>query len=262
MKRRWPSAKMMSKASVDLPDPDTPVTTENWWWGIVRREVLQVVFAGAGHDQHVVAVRAVHAVGRRRFRGQRQRLPLDGLRLREGGSEKRRRGGVRGGDSFGRAFSDDLAAVRAGIRPDLEQPVGAFQHVEIVLDHDEAVSAIDELLQDGEQPLHVVPVQSRGRFVEQQQRAGAIRGRNGGVLGAAELTEIAHQFQPLRLAAAQRVQRLAERQIAQARPRRASPAAGGSPADRAKSSRASGHARRRAGRRRTGRSTRWPAPRA
>ena len=27
MKRRWPSAKTMSKARVDLPEPETPVMT-------------------------------------------------------------------------------------------------------------------------------------------------------------------------------------------------------------------------------------------
>jgi hypothetical protein len=35
----------MSKASVDLPEPDTPVTTLNWPRGM-HAEVLQVVLAG------------------------------------------------------------------------------------------------------------------------------------------------------------------------------------------------------------------------
>lgn len=34
MKRLWPSAKMMSKAKEDLPEPDTPVRTVICWWGM------------------------------------------------------------------------------------------------------------------------------------------------------------------------------------------------------------------------------------
>src|SRR5690349_3630117 len=42
MKRRWPSAKMMSNASDDLPDPDTPVSTVSWRRGISSEMFLRL----------------------------------------------------------------------------------------------------------------------------------------------------------------------------------------------------------------------------
>ena len=46
-KRRWPSAKTTSNASVLLPEPLGPVTTVSAPWGIATRHVVEVVLAGA-----------------------------------------------------------------------------------------------------------------------------------------------------------------------------------------------------------------------
>jgi hypothetical protein len=94
----------------------------------------------------------------------------------QGGAEEGGGGGIGAGDLLGRAFGDDAAAGGAGLGADLQNPVGGFEHVEVVLDDDDAVAAVDKLLQHGEEPLHVVAMQAGRRFVQQQQRA---RGRRG-----------------------------------------------------------------------------------
>ena len=79
-----------------------------------------------------------------------------------------------------------------------------------MLDDDDAVAAIDERLQHGEEAFDVVAVQAGGGLVEQEQRAGVGVGRAG------VAAEIADQFQALRFAAAEGVERLAEGEIAEA----------------------------------------------
>ena len=149
--------------------------------------------------------------------------------IRKRRPEKRRRRGVARGDDFGRAFGDDFAAVGAGVGANLDQPVGGFEDVEIVFDDDDAVSVIDERLKDGEETFDVVAVQAGGGFVEEEQGSG------GSVLQlsagdcrcsdyeltrrwrrAAEAAKIAHEFEALRFAAAEGVERLAEGEIAEA----------------------------------------------
>ena len=68
MKRRWPSAKTMSKARVDLPEPETPVTTlsphaaepiDDWDdWDDDDADEEPVVVSGSGIASLVDAVRA------------------------------------------------------------------------------------------------------------------------------------------------------------------------------------------------------------
>ena len=50
---------------------------------------------------------------------------------------------------FGRALGDELAAVFAGFGAEVEDPVGGFDDVEVVLDDEQGVAGIDELLEDG-----------------------------------------------------------------------------------------------------------------
>ena len=60
-------------------------------------------------------------------------------------------GGFFGGecrDFFGRPLSNDLTSAGACFGTNFDQPVGGFEHVEIMLDHDDAVSAIDQSLED------------------------------------------------------------------------------------------------------------------
>ena len=71
-----------------------------------------------------------------------------------------------GGDDLGWAFGDDFAAVRAGVGTDFNQPVGGFEDVEVVLDDDDAVAAIDEGLQDTEEAFDVVAVEAGRGLVQ------------------------------------------------------------------------------------------------
>ena len=67
----------------------------------------------------------------------------------EGSFEEAGGGGVEGGDVFGRALGDELAAVFAGFGAEVEDPVGGLDDLEVVLDDEQGVAGIDELLEDG-----------------------------------------------------------------------------------------------------------------
>ncbi len=85
---------------------------------------------------------------------------------------------------FGGAFGDDAAAVGPGVGTDLENPVGGLQDIEIVLDNDHAVAAIDERLEDGEEAFDVVAMKPGGGLVEEEERAG------GGASSGAEIPAV------------------------------------------------------------------------
>ena len=77
--------------------------------------------------------------------------------------------GVRGGlgrDLLGRAGGDRHAALLAALRAQVDDPVGALDDVEVVLDHDHAVARVDEPLEHLQQALDVGEVQAGGRLVE------------------------------------------------------------------------------------------------
>src|SRR5438445_6395272 len=73
-------------------------------------------------------------------------------------------------DLLRRADGDHLAARLAALRPEVDDPVGLLDHVEVVLDHEHRVPGVDEPLQHLEQLLDVGEVQTRGRLVEDVER--------------------------------------------------------------------------------------------
>ena len=75
-----------------------------------------------------------------------------------------------GGDLLGRADGDDLAPGLATFRPEVDEVIGLLDHVEIVLDHEHGVAAVDEPLQHLEQLLDIGEVQSGRRLVEDVER--------------------------------------------------------------------------------------------
>ena len=79
------------------------------------------------------------------------------------------------GDLLGRADRDDLAAGLAAFRPEVDEVVGLLDHVEIVLDHEHRVAAVDEPLQHLEQLLDVGEVQAGRRLVEDVERLARSR---------------------------------------------------------------------------------------
>src|SRR5690606_38022123 len=97
---------------------------------------------------------------------------------------------------------DDLAAAVAAFGPEVDDPVSALDHVEVVFDHDHRVTRIDQPSEHFEQPAYVAEVKPRGRFVEDIEGAA---GRH--------LRELGGELDALRFTAGQRGCRLAETYI-------------------------------------------------
>ncbi len=129
-----------------------------------------------------------------------------------------RRAGVRARvrhDLLGRALGHDASAAVAALGPQVDQPVAGAHHVQVVLDHHQAVAGVQELAQRAHQPGDVVEVQAGGRLVEQEQLALARRGLAAGGLGLRCLGQVAGELEALRLAARQRGHGLAELDVVQ-----------------------------------------------
>ena len=71
-------------------------------------------------------------------------------------------------NAFGRAVRDDVTAFVAGFRPEVNDPIGALDDVEVVLDDEHRMTGIDETLKSLQQNTNVVKVQAGGRFVEEE----------------------------------------------------------------------------------------------
>jgi hypothetical protein len=71
-----------------------------------------------------------------------------------------------GGDLFGGAGGYDLAAAAAALGAHVDDPVGGFDDVEIVLDDQQGAAAFDELAEGAEELGDVVEVEAGGGLVE------------------------------------------------------------------------------------------------
>ena len=74
-------------------------------------------------------------------------------------------------DLLGRAGRDDAAAVFAAFRPEIDDPVGGLDHVEVVLDDEQAVARLEQLPERRQQLRDVVEVQAGRRLVEDVEQA-------------------------------------------------------------------------------------------
>ena len=108
----------------------------------------------------------------------------------------------RGGNLGRRARGHDLAAAGAAFGPQVDDPIGRLDDVQIVLDDQHGVAGIDKVVQHLQQQLDIGKVQAGGRLVEQVQR-----------LAGAFFHQLAGQLDALSLAARERGRRLAELQI-------------------------------------------------
>ncbi len=88
-----------------------------------------------------------------------------------------------GGDFFGGADGDDLAAADAAFGAHVDDPVGGLDDVEVVLDDEERAAAVDEFAEGGEELGDVVEVEAGGGLVEDVE--GAAAGFCCGVIGGA-----------------------------------------------------------------------------
>ena len=92
-------------------------------------------------------------------------------------------GGWVGGDLFGGAGGDDLAAGVAAFGAHVDDPVGGLDDVQIVLDDEEGAAAFDELAEGAKEFGYVIEVEAGGGLVEDVE--GAAAGFGCGFVGGA-----------------------------------------------------------------------------
>src|SRR5580704_16931226 len=110
-----------------------------------------------------------------------------------------------GGYLFGGAGGDDVAAAGAAVGAEVDDVVGGLDDVEVVLDDDDGVAAVDEPAQDAQQFADVFEVQAGGGLVQDVD----------GPAGGAAL-QFGGQLDPLCFAAGQGGRGLAEADVPQA----------------------------------------------
>ena len=59
------------------------------------------------------------------------------------------------GNLFGRSDDDDFSAAGATLRSEIDDVVRITNDVEVVFDHDDRVSALDEAIDESKQPFDV-----------------------------------------------------------------------------------------------------------
>ena len=106
--------------------------------------------------------------------------------------------------SSGRALGDDLAAMDAGGRADVDDVVGLADRVLVVLDDDDGVAEVAQVLQRFEQAGIVALVEADRRLVEHVEHAGQAR------------ADLRGEADALALAAGQRAGGAGERQVVEA----------------------------------------------
>ena len=151
-------------------------------------DVLEVVLRGAAHREHAAIV--VAPLGNRDLARAREELARDRLLVAL--------------DLRGRPFGDDLAAVEAGARPHVDEPVGAPHHLLVVLDDDDGVADVAQPLERLDEARVVALVEADRRLVEDVEDADELR------------ADLRREPEPLRLAARERRRRAVERQVADA----------------------------------------------
>jgi hypothetical protein len=77
-------------------------------------------------------------------------------------------GGI-GGYLFGHALRHDFTALITGVGTEINNPVGGFDDVEVVLNDDDGMTGIHEALENLEQHAHVIEVQAGGGLVEEKE---------------------------------------------------------------------------------------------
>src|SRR5207245_8898046 len=99
-------------------------------------------------------------------------------------------GGLHARDLLGRAGGDNFAAAIAALRPQIDDPVGVADDVEVVLDHHDGVAGLHQAVEDLEELLNIGEVQAGGGLVQN------VEGPPG-----RPLRELAGELHPLRFAA-------------------------------------------------------------
>src|SRR6267142_2191647 len=118
--------------------------------------------------------------------------------------ELSRMGALRLRDFLGRPCRDDAATQLSAFGAEVDDPVGRFHDVEIVLDDDDRISLVHQSMQHFQQQPHVLEVQARRGLVEDIQSASRVA-----------LGELRRKLDALRLPARERRRRLSEMDVSQ-----------------------------------------------
>ena len=108
-------------------------------------------------------------------------------------------------DFVGRALGDQLATAGTGLGPEVDDPVGRLDHLEVVLDDDHRVAQVGQAVDHVQQLADVVEVQAGGRLVEDVKGLARVGPR-----------QLGGQLDALGLAAGERRRGLAQRNVTQA----------------------------------------------
>ena len=121
---------------------------------------------------------------------------------REHPEESVRYGKRRSRQSLGSSCRHHPAALIASLRPQIDDPIRALDHLDIMLNHNQALALVDKTMKHSEQSRDVVEVQAGGWFIKDKQRAGSVRFR-----------KVPGQLEALRFSTAQGIDRLTEAKI-------------------------------------------------
>src|SRR6185503_11229093 len=69
---------------------------------------------------------------------------------------------------FGYSFDHYLPARLAAFRSEIDDPIGGANEIEIMFDHEERMTFIDESLECLQQNANIIEVQAGGWFIEQE----------------------------------------------------------------------------------------------
>ena len=177
----------MSITSVDLPEPDTPVThviSPSGNVAVASRRLLPLA--------STMRSRRPGCAGRRCFGTGMRRRPLRYAPVSDSGSFA---------DLVGRALRDDESAVRTGARAEVDDVIGLADGVFVVLDDEHGVAEVAQPHQRVEQALVVALVQADRGLVEDVHHADQA--------GA----DLAGEPDALGLAAGERFRAAIERQV-------------------------------------------------
>lgn len=109
------------------------------------------------------------------------------------------------GDGFGGALGHEAAAVSSSIRSEIDNKVGCFDHVKLMLDNNNGVSLGAQFKKNGKEMLNIHKVEAGGRFI--QNKAGSSGGASG---------EFVSKFDPLGFAAGKGGGGLSKAKVAEA----------------------------------------------
>src|SRR5215831_13816658 len=168
---------------------------------VVDSTTKSTVRYGAKPRRSIHLNRLRHRPARRRRASRRPRRFGESRKHRAQPASRVRRSRSR--QILGSSRCDDFAAAVAGLRPEINHPIGELDDVEVVLDQYERVPGVDEAVEHARQLSNVVEVQSRGGLVHRVQIASALFSER----------QLPRNLEALRFAARERRRRLAEPQI-------------------------------------------------